>query len=120
MSREKYVQGVRCNESRTIKMFVGDHMKCPQFRNSESYFNTFEHFIVVSARDLPTVLNSGVSARRELTVNGITIVLWCACCPCVRCISEGLMSYQLGTILNIVYWQLNLTKLTILQLLIKL
>jgi hypothetical protein len=42
-------------------MFVWDNMKCPQFRNSESYF------IVVSARDLPTVLNSGVSLNLKKT-----------------------------------------------------
>ena len=34
--KEKYFQGVRCNESKTIKMFVGDRMKCPQCRISES------------------------------------------------------------------------------------
>ena len=30
----KIVQGVRCNEDRTIKMFVGDRMKCLQCRNN--------------------------------------------------------------------------------------
>ena len=36
ISREKYVQGVRWDESRTIKMFVGDRMNCAQWCNSES------------------------------------------------------------------------------------
>ena len=70
MSFLKYVQDVRCNESKTIKMLLWDHVKCPQFRNSEKSAIAGVisiHFFVVLAGDLAP--EAGCPRQRKARVD---------------------------------------------------
>ena len=63
---EKNTSKTKCNN--VLKKLKSLYCKCLQYRdNSESYCNTVYDSVVL-VRDLQTVLNSEVSARRELTV----------------------------------------------------
>ena len=48
MFTEKYFQGVHWSDSRTIKMFGGNRIKCPQCSNSDRYSIAIQFFNCLS------------------------------------------------------------------------
>ena len=71
-------------------------MKCPQFRNSAGAIPI--HFFVVSAGNVAPVLNSRVSAKREVTVWGTSLLFILA--PRGFSLGSPVFSSQKPTFLN--------------------